>query len=525
MDEYSFDRLGWSNDKAILSIIGKEKIIYSNKVYKYNSLSLKNERYLLLTDKCLYNIKNKKVKREMQYQLMLGITYSVQSNEFVIHASEGFDFHFLSDEKLIIIYLIAKCYEMINNESIIICKVNDKSLKQFVISKKLKKKDFKNTKLNKKYIIDTRTFIADNPPNKNYKRRFTNCDGDYLNNFDDFIRNKTPINNEVILSSDKNIKIINFEDFTIKGIINRSRTGKVMLSLCEKNSKYYALKFISKSNLEINENFDINLKNKLVNLYYHFLNNVEFCFQSNINIYFAFPYIKGELLYNYIKKENGINENSVKFYSGILLLSIKYLHTYNIIGNYFSTKNIIINEDGYLKIIPYHLGKILPFKKDYYITLSEKYKNEYTPPEVYLELNINKKICDWWNLGILIFEMIYGITPFYSDDNIELKKMICNNELIFPKEPIISDNCKDLIKQLLNKKYEKRLGFNNDFDDIRNHAFFKDINLSDLLNKKIKSPYKPNINDNEYTNEKDKFNKMFTFEDLIKNGIKDNYKY
>ena len=121
--------------------------------------------------------------------------------------------------------------------------------------------------------------------------------------------------------------------------------------------------------------------------------------------------------------------------------------------------------------------------------------------------------------------MIYGITPFYSDDNIELKKMICNNELIFPKEPIISDNCKDLIKQLLNKKYEKRLGFNNDFDDIRNHAFFKDINLSDLLNKKIKSPYKPNINDNEYTNEKDKFNKMFTFEDLIKNGIKDNYKY
>ena len=163
MDEYSFDRLGWSNDKAILSIIGKEKIIYSNKVYKYNSLSLKNERYLLLTDKCLYNFKNKKVKREMQYQLMLGITYSVQSNEFVIHASEGFDFHFLSDEKLIIIYLIAKCYEMINNESIIICKVNDKSLKQFVISKKLKKKDFKNTKLNKKYIIDTRTFIADNP--------------------------------------------------------------------------------------------------------------------------------------------------------------------------------------------------------------------------------------------------------------------------------------------------------------------------------------------------------------------------
>ena len=159
----------------------------------------------------------------------------------------------------------------------------------------------------------------------------------------------------------------------------------------------------------------------------------------------------------------------------------------------------------------------MPLKKDYLEKISQKYKNEYTPPEIYLNLDINKKICDWWNLGILIFEMIFGITPFYSEINTELKNIICNNELKFPNKPAISESCKDLIKKLLNKNYEERLGYNNDFEDIRNHEFFKDINLNELSDKKIESYYKPEIID---INERIKKKKMkFTYDDLIKNGI------
>ena len=71
---------------------------------------------------------------------------------------------------------------------------------------------------------------------------------------------------------------------------------------------------------------------------------------------------------------------------------------------------------------------------------------------------------------------------------------------------------------MLKKKYEERLGFKNDFDEVRNHEFFKEINFSDLTNKKIGSPYKPQIIDIENEGIK-KIKKRFTYDDLIKNGI------
>ena len=97
------DFLGWSMDKEILKVIGKENIYFSNKVYKFNSLKLKQERNLVLTDKGIYNFHNKKIRRQMKYEEMLGITFSSVSNEFVVHADKGYDFHFFSPDKTIII--------------------------------------------------------------------------------------------------------------------------------------------------------------------------------------------------------------------------------------------------------------------------------------------------------------------------------------------------------------------------------------------------------------------------------------
>ena len=515
MEPNFYDHLGWSSDKSILSIIGKEIIYYSNKVYKYNSLSMKQERSLLLTDQCLYNIEKKKVKRMMRYKEMLGITFSNHSNEFVVHALEGFDFHFVSEEKLVIIYIIAKCYEIILNESIIICEVKEKSLKQYITAKKFKKKDNKTTKLDKKYAIDTRTFIEDNPPPKINKRSYTEFDAKGI--LSEFEEGPKLFKNELIFSTDLKIKFINLSDFIIKAVIGKGSVSKVLLSLCEKNEKYYALKYISIDNLNLNNNYDPkNLKNFFVKLYFHFLINVEFCFQTNEKIYFSFPYIKGESLYSYIKKENSLNEEKVKFYASIIALTIKYFHTYGIYNKNFSSKNILIDKDGYLKIVPFHIGMILPLKKktSFYEKLKYKYFNEYSPPEIIISGQTNQKVGDWWNLGILIFEMIYSVPPFYSDNSTELINMICNKELKFPKNPKISETCKDLINRLLNKKYNERLGFSNDFEEIKKHEFFKNINFSELLNKKKESPYKSLIDDKL----KDS-NKMFTLDDLIKIGV------
>ena len=522
MEPKLYDNLNFSSDTDIQKIIGEEIIYYSNKVHKYNKFSLRQERNLILTNECLYNLSNKKLKRFLKYKEMLGATFSTQSDEFVIHALEGFDFLFKSEDKLIIIYIIARCYEIITNKSFIICETKNESLKQFVTSKRSKKKDFNNTKLDKKYAIDTRTFIEDNPPPKMGKRRYSEFGLNISNHIKTLEEKKKSFNNKTtIFSLNENIKSVNLDTFEIKGIIGRGIISKVLLCLNKKNKEYYVLKSVLKSNLENNKNENINhnykyLKDKFTNFYFYFLNNVEFCFQTEEKLYFAFPYIQGELLYNYIRKEKNLDEKKVKYYSAIIALSIKFLHVLNITNNNFSSKNIIIDKDGYLKIIAFHLGNILPLKKDFYNKLLKKYKNEYTAPEIYLNLDINKKSSDWWNLGILMFEMIYGITPFYSESNLELKDAICKKDLIFPNNPKISESCKNLIKQLLNKKYNERLGFKDGFNDIKNHEFFKDFNFNDLSSKKIKDLYKPKINDiNNEINNKNKI--MFTYEDLAKN--------
>ena len=86
----------------------------------------------------------------------------------------------------------------------------------------------------------------------------------------------------------------------------------------------------------------------------------------------------------------------------------------------------------------------------------------------------------------------------------------------FPDKPIISESCKNLIKSLLNKKYNERLGFKDGFNDIKKHEFFKGFNFDAISKKKVESPYKPKIIDIKNGNiNKNKI--MFTYEDLVKN--------
>jgi len=102
------------------------------------------------------------------------------------------------------------------------------------------------------------------------------------------------------------------------------------------------------------------------------------------------------------------------------------------------------------------------------------FRNEYLPPEFFSEDDsIDTKSADWWTLEVIIFEMIYNISPFYSDDDISIKELITKKELNIPENPKISESLKDLIKKLLKKNNKERLGYRNDFEDIKKHEFFK----------------------------------------------------
>ena len=512
MDHLSNDHLFLSRDKEIVNLIGTETIYYSNKISKISSFGIKQERNLILTNDSLVLLNNKKLKRKMKYDEIHGISFSKISNDFIIHGEKEYDLHLFCQDKDTIIYIIIKFYEKNLKKSLILCEIDEKNLKSYVTTKKDKKKDPNYSRMDESKAIDTLTYIIDNDPIERKKRSNTEAFGGKSFLMQNIIEESpVKISTEIIFSNDKSINKPSFKDFNIMKIIGRGNVSKIFLVQYTKNNNLYALKSISKNIIE--SNFQYKSKEKLIqNLNHPFLININTLFETKDRIYFLMPLIQGEKLSYHIKTFKNLEEEKVKFYAASIILLLDYLHKNEIICRDLTPDNILIDQDGYIKITPFHIERFFELKKE----IAEKIeKNEYNSPEI-LSNNEDLKGADWWNLGIIIYEMIYGIPPFYIDDENKMEEFINKTPLIFPRKPLVSENIKNLIKRLLTKKLEERLGYNKGYEEIKNHPFFKDFNFDDLLEKKIESPYKPNkkdIESNKIIKEK------YTFEDLIKYGM------
>ena len=516
MESLHYDLLSIYNDKEILNIIGNEKIYYSNKVLKISSsFSLRQERTLILTSSSIFIFQNKKLKRKLKYEEIRGISFSNQSNELVIHGETSYDLHFLHQDQSLIIFIIIKCYENILKKPLILCEVSEKSLKSYCTTKKDKKKDPNLSRMNEKLSIDIQTYLTDNDPNENNKRSYTELVGGKISPiYFPIEENSQTLNSNPLFSNNEKFKSVIFDDFNIIKVIGKGNISKVFLAQNLKDKKYYALKSIPKRYLYNSNSYKETVKS-IKDLNHPFLINVEYCFDTNERIYFAYPYIQGEEMAYHIRHHKNFPEQKIKFYTAILTLVIEYLHQNDIFYREFTPSSIIIDKDGYLKVTPFHIEKILDVKKEIIENIDI---NEYTSPEVLEDINtMDIKGGDWWNLGVILFEMIYSVPPFYTNEEEKMKVIVNKADLRFPRNIVISDSLKDLIKKLLNKKCEERLGYNGGFEEIKKHTFFKGFDFDSLLNKTLESPYKPDIGDILDDNKKN--NEIYTYEDLIKNGI------
>lgn len=152
-------------------------------------------------------------------------------------------------------------------------------------------------------------------------------------------------------------------------------------------------------------------------------------------------------------------------------------------------ENVIMDEHGYLKLTDFGLSKQAYESNTFCGT------PEYVSPEM-LEGTSHDKTVDWWALGVLLYEMLAGIPPFYDRDHGVMFQKILKDDILWPDVKVhgfgFSKEATDLIKQLLNRDRTKRLGAGkNDSDDILNHKFFKGINTKKILDRKFKAPYKP----------------------------------
>jgi serine/threonine protein kinase SCH9 len=121
---------------------------------------------------------------------------------------------------------------------------------------------------------------------------------------------------------------------------------------------------------------------------------------------------------------------------------------------------------------------------------------EYLAPEVLLDEHGYSKLVDFWSLGVLLFEMCCGWSPFYAEDTQQMYKNICFGRIRFPRGAI-GDDGKQFVKALLNRNPKHRLGAHRDAEELKEHAFFSSIDWDALSQRKIEPPFKPNVESDE----------------------------
>jgi len=166
----------------------------------------------------------------------------------------------------------------------------------------------------------------------------------------------------------------------------------------------------------------------------------------------------------------------VLFYAAQIILAVGYLHEAGIAHRDLKLENILVGEDGYLKIIDYGLAKML---REEEVSMSFCGTPEYLAPEM-VNSEGHDKTVDWWALGVLIYEMLIGVTPFFNQNKSVLLLKIKTSDVIFPDRTKYkikyTDEIKDLILKLLIKDRKKRLGAKG-MNQILAHPCFASIDI------------------------------------------------
>ena len=554
------DLLNINEDNKILNLLKNEKVYFSDVIIKINHYGLNQERSIILTDKALYNMKKKELKRRIPYKEILGISYSSISNEFVVHGNNSqYDYYYNSQDKYLIISLITFFYDEENNAQIKLCEIPEKSLKNFVTRKKDKQKDYTYSKMDMNYLIDTSEFQEnnmeylffggelDNTNKNNINIKNNDVNNDNKINIDNNINISNKTNNNsannnsrlsqklnmlnlvnniktsnikershsgTIFSKIKGIKKVTLNDFKMLKVLGRGTFGKVCLVQYKLTKKKYAMKIMKKNIILEHDQVSHTLLEKkiLQNLNYQFLVGMDFCFQTQERIYFVMNFIRGGELFNHLRKSKFFPEEEAKFYSAIIGLSLEYLHTHGIAYRDIKPDNILIDDDGYLKLADFGMSKMLKDKEKAFSLCGTP---EYFAPEIITREGHNKN-ADWWSYGILLYEMLYGISPFYSKNTEKMFELITKSEVQFPKKIEVSENAKDLISKLLIKNQDLRLGSQGGFEDIKKHSFFKGFDFKALEERKIEAPYIPTLKGSmDVTN----FDSKYTSEEVVTSEI------
>ncbi|WCJ42726.1 Protein kinase family protein [Euphorbia peplus] len=329
------------------------------------------------------------------------------------------------------------------------------------------------------------------------------------------------------------------EDFDLLTIIGRGAFGEVRLCREKKSGNIYAMKKLKKSEMLSRGQVE-HVKaerNLLAEVASHFIVKLFYSFQDADYLYLIMEYLPGGDVMTLLMREETLTETVARFYIAQSVLAIESIHKHNYIHRDIKPDNLLLDKNGHMRLSDFGLCKPLDCSHLSPINENEALDEEdlkesmnvhgkfpeasglrwkspqeqlqhwqinrrklaystvgtpdYIAPEVLLKKGYGME-CDWWSLGAIMYEMLVGYPPFYSDDPVTTCRKIVHwkNHLIFPEEARMTPEAKDLISRLL-CDVEHRLGTLG-ADQIKAHPWFKDVAWDRLY--EMEAAFKPEVN-------------------------------
>lgn len=326
------------------------------------------------------------------------------------------------------------------------------------------------------------------------------------------------------------------QDFEMITIIGKGAFGEVILVKHKTNEQYYAMKKLRKADMLRKEqvNHAWSERHVLVAADHEFVCKLCFSFQSKDYLYLVMEYLPGGDLMTLLIEKDTLTEHDARFYIAEMIVAIDTIHRLGFIHRDIKPDNLLIDKSGHLKLSDFGLCKSFNVNDIDVLsptncttgnnnssnnsnngaqsTLNELSMTEraaqwrqnarkqafstvgtpdYISCEILLKRGYNKE-CDYWSLGVVLYEMLVGYPPFYAEDALKTCRKILNwrETLRFPDEANLSWEAKDLIQSLIcDPRY--RLGSALGIDDFKDHPFFKHIDWNNL--NEMKPPFIPQL--------------------------------